>query len=818
MEKTDFHDALQRGAKGKAILFCGAGASLDALNFGLKELPSVNPLLEKFNHFLNTKYTRLPIAASRVADSSLHEYYKIITDSFTVRSVSDDMKKIMAFPWSRVYTTNYDNSLELSCGGIEKKCQTITAKDSPRDLIKGRLPIIHLHGFVNHFRIDTIRGECILDYSSNVANSVYNGLWATELKNDISTSDVIVFLGYSLYDPEIAKIILQGGFSKKKIFFINSRIENEELEYMQSQFGIPINIEKDGFARVIDSIPKNIEPSEKNYVCFLSARNFVADHRIVTYQDVTDLFIFGKVIDGLIQNDIVNETSTYVIKLKSIDRVKKEISSGKTLISLYSPLGHGKTILTKILATELGKERDVFLAVRNQQEFMEEILYIIKNFNNPIIIIDDYYKYARYQMALSNLSSNDVTFIFTSRLNVFETRKEELNSLFLNHDVIDIRIGLLEEEDAEQLVPLINQAGMWGDLSNISDEEKSKKLLSKDKNGFQRNFADILVGLMDSNDMIGRIKKELNILKTISVDAYNIVLLSIYLEFTNNHVNEFVIDQGLGVRLSDVSEDDNIINIFRIFFSSNGMSGGYFSGSLFAKYAIEKICNSDDLLGVIEYAANRFSGIRDISQEAKLLLIDLLRFNYLKVIAGNTRSRFHRIKELYSHLSANPNLNKDDLFWNAFGMCERQMGNFNDAINHFRTGISYAKNRGGKYIPYHAQNQLIICLLEQGIEIDIDQDTAYKNTIEIVDLLMVQADDERDYGRGQAFKWHQELNIFLEKYYQLFSEAEKNRITIKYIRYVKFIKENVMEWRRRKEASIMVVTLEDFLKSNPLGN
>lgn len=810
-----FKGALEKASQGKSILFCGAGASLDSLGFDLEELPAANPLLDKFNDFLGKKFSRLAIAASKVADESIQDYFRIITDCFRVHAVSDDMKTIMSYPWSRVYSTNYDDGPEIACGQIGKRHQTLTAKDRPADILRDRLPIIHLHGFVNHFRIDTIREECILDYSSNVANQVYDGPWAIELKNDISTADIVVFLGYSLYDPEIAKLLLQGSNSRKKIYFINFRVENEELFYMQESFGNPLNIEKDGFARVVEALPKDQDVTKKKYVCFQPTRDLGVEHRKVNYEDLSDLFLFGRIQEELLQADVVSNTTNYSIRPSIIDRIKAELKAGRTLISLYSPLGHGKTILAKIIAAELGRESDVFLATRNQENFMSEVRDIISSFPRPIIILDDYYKYSKHHRELCRLSSSEVCFIFTSRVSVHESRKEELLTQFLNHDVIDIRIGELSASDAKALVPLINQAGMWGSMSEVSDEKKAKELLSTGEQGFQANFADILVGLMSSSEMIGRVTKELKVLKAISPEAYEVVLLSIYLEFTNNHIDELVIDQTLKVNLSELQATIEVSNLFRLFFSPEAGGNGYFAGSIFAKYAMEKICDHSDLVAVIEKSAGNLSRSYPLYEEMRLVLVDLLRFNYLKVIASDDQSRLKRIRDLYSNLSSSPSLNKDDLFWNAFGMCERALKNFEAAVKHFRTSISYAKLRGRAYVPYHAQNQLIVCLLERGVSLDIGASTAFSNLKEVLELLTVQADDERTHGRGQAFAWHKELISFLEAHYPNFGPAEKMYTNAQIRKYITFIAKNVSAWETRPPAAMTVRKLQSFLANNP---
>ena len=108
LERTlsnELKEALQKGGQGKAILFCGAGASLDSFGFGCEELPAASPLLGKFNDFLGKNFSKLSIAAAKVADASTKEYFRIITDCFKVQAVSDDMKSIM-----EKVLENYPNS------------------------------------------------------------------------------------------------------------------------------------------------------------------------------------------------------------------------------------------------------------------------------------------------------------------------------------------------------------------------------------------------------------------------------------------------------------------------------------------------------------------------------------------------------------------------------------------------------------------------------------------------------------------------------------------------------------------------------------
>jgi SIR2-like domain len=809
--EPSLQELLVQGSTGKAILFCGAGASLGAINFDVKNLPSSNPLLTKINTHLSKNYSRLDIAASKLAETSLIDYYKMITNTYRVSGTIPEYDEVIGFPWKRIYTTNYDNAAEFAASKIKKKFFSYSQKDHPRDIIPQVLPIIHLHGFIDRFTLDNITDDCILDYNSNVANGVYEGPWSTELKNDISTADIIVFLGYSLYDPEIARIILRGNVSAKKIFFINSKNSNDELTYMQSRFGIPLPIEVDGLARIVAEVTAKASTSPRtNFVCFEPARTQQVKSKSVTNINLSDLFLYGDLDESLLQTDIVSETQKYIILPDYTAQVLNAIKSGHDLVMVFSPLGHGKSVFAKICAAAIAKSRVVFSAIRDQPEFLEEFKYIIHNYNNPVFVFDDYYKYVRHQQELANLKSGSATFIFTSRLNIYENRRDELTSLFLNHKIAEVRIGDISQSDAKSLVPLIDQAGLWFDKGSKNFQEKVSILTARDGRSSQANFADILVGLMSSREMIDRIKKELSVLRELSFDAYRCVLLSIYLEFTNNHVSEFIMDQALGYSMSSKIQSEGASEIFRIFLRQ-GNSGRYFRGSVFAKYAIESVCESNDLLSTIGFAAGKLARLRSESTESKSILIDLLRFNYLKAVAKTDKTKLSLISEMYADLSKESRLNTDDLFWNAYGMCEREMQNFETAIRYFRNGIKYAEIKGARYIPYHAQNQLILCLLERAVSVDLPLEEISTNGLEIIGLLQAQADDERSYGGGQAFSWYNELKDFLDMHYLNFSQPQKARHYSSLVKYVKFIKSSVAGWSNREKASRMVSMIEGFL-------
>lgn len=803
---------LELGAKGKAILFAGSGCSIDCINYENSELPTANPLLKVINKQLTNEVSRLDIAASMLYDQNPSEYLNLINDTFFVKGVPDDLIDIMSYDWDRVYTTNYDNALETAAQKSGKKARAIIPEDLPENQPKGNLQIVHLHGYIERFNLENIQRSCILDYNSNIANSVYDGPWANFFRNDISTADVVVFIGYSLYDPEIAKLIRAAEYTKEKVYFVNSSRGNPEISYMQKQFGTSLDIEREGFSKVLMSAQKQAGKKQReSFVCFERGHYGNPGPIEVTRKDLHDLFMFGKYNATKALADAVNSKESYVIARDLVQSVLNKLDNGSNFISVYSPLGHGKTIFTRSLTAALqASGKSVFRATRNQPEFRDEVQHILENYSNPIFIFDDFFRYTNQWEILSALDGQQVSIIATARVNVFTNREDEIEQRFLNHSPEVIKLEELSVKEGRSLVPLITQAGLWQESANLTDTKKLGKIRSKSKGGFHNNFADILIGLMESADIVSRFRKELNTLKEISVKCYEGVLLTIYIEFSNNDPDITLLQEGFGSDLKEFLNNTDTEELLRIFLIPDSHGIRYHS-SVFSKYVLENACNPDDVIKVIRKTVVRLATSPEISNDYKKLLADLMRFNYLKSLCSD--NNFDRTWDFYEKLSAYPEITRDDLFWNAFGMCERARHNFGDARKHFYTSISYAKNRGQRYVPYHAQNQLIVCILEAGIQVNISPQKAHADLLECIRLLLVQADDERAHGTGQAFSWHRQLGEFSDKYIPQFEESKKAAVRSHLMRYSNFIRTNVLNWERRSVAPKMIAVVDRIVAS-----
>jgi hypothetical protein len=129
---------LQRGRNGNAVLFCGAGLTADCINFDDDTTLGVTfHLLKILNDELRANgkpsgFKDIKNAAKRFkAELGNHRLIQLLKDRFRLSKVSASIESIVEYPWAAIYTTNYDNGLELALQNARKKFAPLNNLDDP---------------------------------------------------------------------------------------------------------------------------------------------------------------------------------------------------------------------------------------------------------------------------------------------------------------------------------------------------------------------------------------------------------------------------------------------------------------------------------------------------------------------------------------------------------------------------------------------------------------------------------------------------------------------------------------------------------------
>lgn len=249
------------GAVGGSLLFCGAGFSAGCLNFNDDELGAAWPLLKAFNDALGYGFEDLQVAADEYAEEKGdNKLFSLVQDKYSVSKRTAEIDEILKYPWTRVYTTNYDDVISQSLTAIGIPHYVANNMETPFEILKHsqhKTWVVHLHGAQKKWEFKTFKESCVLGRESYLRISS-DFKWASTLQEDYSRATAVFFIGFSNSDFYLAQSLFSAEASREKVFFINSEnsADNRELVAKQRKYGTPLAIGREGFAQKISEALK----------------------------------------------------------------------------------------------------------------------------------------------------------------------------------------------------------------------------------------------------------------------------------------------------------------------------------------------------------------------------------------------------------------------------------------------------------------------------------------------------------------------------------------------------------------------------------
>ena len=211
---------------GEAVLFVGSGFSIGASKEDNTEfktaIPLAHELLRQCGYDESEYIDDLGQASEIYQDEkSEHELVEYLVKAYTAMDVTDAQTTIACLPWIRVYTTNYDNVVELACQKNKKHILSPVLSDNPKNYISTKCSLcVHLNGKVDKLTIDKLNGEFKLTNRSYLTADFIQSNWLSIFRTDLKSAKAIFFIGYSMkYDLDLQRTVY-GANVHDKTFFI----------------------------------------------------------------------------------------------------------------------------------------------------------------------------------------------------------------------------------------------------------------------------------------------------------------------------------------------------------------------------------------------------------------------------------------------------------------------------------------------------------------------------------------------------------------------------------------------------------------------
>lgn len=706
-QSADIEQLKMRISTGKAILFTGAGFSIGTKNILHEAPPLASSLAKKLCALANIDESEDLRYASEVA-LEYHDHDKIIEllkDNYTLNAVSDYHKIICSLPWRRFYTTNYDNSIELASLDCCKRIESIDLSAPPSYFSKKQNVCLHLNGKVEGAIANDLDSKIKLTDSSYLSpDSFISSNWNYHFKKDLERSSAIIFIGYSMYDMDVKKILYENPEYQEKTYFIIKEGAVFQDFYMLRKFGkiLPIGIEN--FSKEICKI--KLQPKPDGFYTESLIKYQILDNDVELRDiDSEQLFLFGHYDTSKLQCSLREQSSIpYFIKREIIENCIRYISEKKSIL-IQGDLGNGKSILLEMLAYELSlKGYPTYILRETDGDYIQDLDEISKFESNATVIIDDYSSYSDILEHIKQTQPNNIQYVLADRNSHHLNNNGDLGIEFL-----EFNIDLMSDGEIKKAISIIDNLAAWQEFSSLSMERKFDLIKEK----YNSQLSLLLLGLLNSPHIKDKIKAQTDIIyrnENYKKTVFSICICEISnVEPTSSLISEMAgNNEILGISLRSLEEFNSL---FRLSGTKVNSKSSILALSLLNNTFGESY-TKDTLLQIVE----RIDSMKFKEPELNNVFKSLLRFHIIERILPQRQSTIDRY---YEQLKIKcPWLMESPHYWVQYAMSRLSYSDYHRAQNYLTNAYEKAKNRPSDYHTHNIDTQQARLYLNQSIESD----------------------------------------------------------------------------------------------------
>lgn len=700
----------------QCVLFAGAGFSADALSHDLAGKPQNVPTGRKLVAFFKDALGEDSDDLSSLADLYQHdkgEYglFQLLKAFYVATSVTPTQTTISNYPWKEIYTTNYDNVVELALSSTSRPFSIYNPTKRPSDVDYRTLPIVHINGFIESADFKEFRNEIKLTDAQYFSDDFSRSAWGERFRNDIITSPCIVFAGYSLYDLDVARVINTFEGMKERIFFIVGDTVSRSLERKLSQFGTILPIGIDGLAKIIDDIDLTNATPPKQHLSAWEAVNIpTSAPRAFRDIDVVNFLMSGSVDSEQFAYDLLQKDYKLAINRECTDYIVDNISRGiiKNTI-LYSNVGNGKTNALESIAYKLASRNiSTFRSTSSASLLLKELSVLRQIEGRIALIIDDGFSNIDLIKAIVSIGRDDIAVIVTARTSQVELQEGTIRNAFGN-EVELFRLDELTSGEVASIVEFMDRYALWGTRQNLSPDQK-RGFVQRDCSSELRF---VILSVLNSPNIKSRIQSIIDVRGTPeSRDRVRSVLvLSQLLNLAEVRPDLSLISELLGFDArSAIRDHSTTLRDFSLI--RNGVIS--IRSSIFAEYVIQQLIDTASVIATLISAMNRLDVIFDNSATYGYIFKNFSRFRFIETTIAPEKRLVHMIK-YFEEIKELKHSRDNPLFWLQYAMSRLSLKQFPEADRLFDVAYSYSK-RAGYIENRHLNNQYARFLLESRTE------------------------------------------------------------------------------------------------------
>lgn len=670
-----------------AVLFLGSGFSRGCRSigspkglptaFGLRDILSAKLQIDGSSYSLEDLSEHFAIVKGQPA------LYETLAEHFTVTNIGPQMADFIALPWWRIYTTNFDDAAEKCLASSQ--IQPVTM-DLDHDANK-QIPqnsVIHLNGAVSISTASNLASKIRLTASTYWDDRIRDSGWLQRFHRDIAQAKCVVFVGYSLFDADVAKLLRANPELSHKTFFIDSPSPDLIKDTKLRPFGTVLHTGFERAAEAILEITPGLIPVDDVY--FTSFEEITPPSEIREF-DVEGARKFLTIGAGLEDVAFLEENARRALACDRdpVDAILEQVKRGAGRHLIVGKIGNGKTVAAYLLAARLrGEGYRVFNFVRRTERMSTEIAAIAA-MGRACIIVENGFGHTEQLQMISENAGKSVVVVSTARTSAYELRGSEMRTL-LGPDYRRYSVDTLRSLERNQLAVALQNLGFFGKYSG--KEQRLPALIDT----WGNDMRSLVLKLFEEND-VGRVFRE-QIGKIENKDARDILVLYFLLVVAEARANVETTDDLLAMSTYPIVE--RYSELFRDFFDLHDGDKIEARSSVVGEFCLKKVFRGDEIVDVLIRVADQQKGKTYADDEAWPILLQFMRFGFIEPWLGASDKPI-LLKRYYERLRTNSFYLRNPHFWLQYAIAMMSIGNYGFA----NTYLENARSRADKIPRYN---------------------------------------------------------------------------------------------------------------------
>ncbi len=687
----DLDEAIHCALSGRAILFTGAGFSHGAINLRDEPFKKSPELAEHF-----AKLAGLPpsvgledAAEEFIVTHGPDALMKELHGEFKAKKISSAHLEVGKVPWKRIYTTNYDDIIETAYTTNGRVLTSVTLSDRIRSAPKESL-CVHLNGYVGRLSRETVTSEIKLTDTSYLTASVAESHWAVLFRQDLVSAEAIFFVGYSMWDLDLRRIVFETENLTNKCFFILGPAPDLGIERRAARFGTALKLGIGQFGDLLQEAAKAFEPPDESGPIPYCIQKYDV---LPSSDKISDKFIFELLLLGNLRSDFVGKSlhgeDRYCMIRKSVDNSMQQIDSGRSTIVIHSGLGNGKTVALETLK-RMSAEKGyvVYTVYRRSESLFDELEQAFASPSKKVFVIDNYPDWQDVLEFFGTHPSPKTSLVLSARTSAHDVLFERAADLLKDADVCEIEIDYLTPDELEWVIEYFDEYGLWGDMASWSRYRKLEYLTKV----CGAEWHAILIKLLESPQIRSRLQGIFEKLRGQSLYAEVIVSILVLTVMSANPSPNMLIDLcGQSVLETAFRRDPAIRELIEF-----GRDEIRMKSSVTGEFMLQRIVDPNLTVKVLVSLAKAADKAAHASKHYFGLLKSLMRFNTLQSLLPE-KDRRRATLTYYESIKGLDHAKMQPLFWLQYAIASlidaERTEEFERAEKYFKTAYSLAEAR-----------------------------------------------------------------------------------------------------------------------------